>query len=99
MAHDDGVRAAAGGDPVPPAVSSERGLAVGDAMTFERMLFFAGLFHFALLPVSLSVPRVLKWKTDLAGVSPLSRQIIWGHGVYIVGTVLAFGVLTLIGRQ
>lgn len=65
-------------------------------MTLHTLLVLAGLFHFALLPVSLSVPRVMDWRRELAALTPLSRQIVWVHGGFIAGLILAFGGLTLV---
>jgi hypothetical protein len=64
-------------------------------MTLHVLLVLAGLFHFALLPVSLAVPRVMDWRRELAGLHPLSRQIVLVHGGFIVGIIIAFGALTL----
>ena len=72
---------------------------MGELITPELLLTLAGLFHFALLPVSLSVPKVLDWKRELALLSPLTRQIVWVHGAFIFALIAAFGVLTLIGRE
>lgn len=68
-------------------------------MTMEMMLGLAGLLHFALIPVSLSVPKVLRWNEELAKLSPFTRRIVWVHGAFVAGTVIAFGVLTLVGRK
>ncbi len=65
-------------------------------MTFETLLTIAGLLHFALIPASLSVPRVMNWRRELQLLSPLSRQIVWVHGGFIAGLILAFGILTLV---
>lgn len=64
-------------------------------MTLETLLLLAGLFHFALLPASLSVPKALGWREELAKLSPLSRQVVWVHGAYIAGLIVAFGAMTL----
>lgn len=65
-------------------------------MTLESLLLVAGILHFALLPVSLSVPRVLDWKRQLSLLTPLCRQVIWVHGVFVAGMIVTFGALTLI---
>ena len=65
-------------------------------MKLETLLIFAGIFHFALLPVSLSVPRLLNWRHELAALSPLSRQVVMVHGGFIAGMIVAFGALTLV---
>jgi hypothetical protein len=64
-------------------------------MTLEFLVLMAGIFHFVLLPVSLSVPRVLDWKRELAGLTPLTRQIVWVHGAFIFGLIAAFGGLSI----
>lgn len=64
-------------------------------MNLDDLLFLAGAFHFALLPVSLIVPRVLDWRRELAVLTPLSRQVIWVHGGFVAGMIAAFGALTL----
>ncbi len=58
-------------------------------ITLHALLLAAGLFHFALLPVSLVVPRVLDWRRELAVLPPLSRQVIWVHGGFIAGMIAA----------
>jgi hypothetical protein len=62
----------------------------------ELLLYFAGAFHFVLLPVSLSVPRIMNWREELARVHVLNRQIIWVHGAFIFLLIAAFGAITLI---
>lgn len=61
----------------------------------HTLVLLAGALHFALLPVSLAVPRVMDWRRELAALSPLSRQIVWVHGAFIAGLIVAFGGLTL----
>lgn len=64
----------------------------------EFFLIVAGLLHFALLPVSLAVPKVLRWREELSLVSPLTRKVIWVHGAFIVALIISFGALTLAQR-
>ena len=64
------------------------------------LLTFAGFLHFGLLLASFSVPRVLGWKSELTRVSALTRQLVIVHGGFIVLTIIAFGLLTLVaGRE
>ena len=58
-------------------------------------LWAAGILHAVPLLAGLSVPRVLRWDQDLRKLDPLTRQLIWTHGVFIVITVLAFGLITV----
>ena len=56
-------------------------------------LFVAGLLHFGILIASALVPQVLDWRRDLAKLHPLTRNMIWVHGAYIVFVIVAFGAL------
>ncbi len=67
--------------------------------TLALALLAAGALHFALLPVSLSVPIVLDWKSQLAALTPFNRRIVWVHGAFIVLTIVGFGILTIMGRH
>jgi hypothetical protein len=60
------------------------------------LLVIAGLGHFALLLASFSVPTVLRWDEELTRVSPLTRQLVWVHGAFIVLTIIAFGAITVV---
>jgi hypothetical protein len=41
------------------------------------------------------VPRVLRLDRELGKLDPLTRQLIWVHGAFIVVTILAFGLITV----
>lgn len=59
------------------------------------LVLLAGILHFALLPASVSVPRVLRWKEQLSMLTPLCRQVIWVHGVFVAAMIASFGVMTI----
>jgi hypothetical protein len=59
-------------------------------------LLLAGMLHFGLLVASFSVPRLLHWDEELGKVDPLTRQLVLVHGAFIVLTIIAFGVITLV---
>ena len=63
--------------------------------TLTTLLVLAGVCHFGILLASALVPRVLDWHRELAQVSPLSRHVVWTHGVFIVLTIIAFGLITV----
>ena len=63
--------------------------------TLTTLLLLAGVCHFGILVASALVPRVLDWRGELARVSPLSRHVIWTHGVFIVLTIVAFGLISV----
>ena len=59
------------------------------------LLVLGGVCHFGILLASALVPRVLDWKGELARISPLSRHVVWTHGLFIVLTIIAFGAISL----
>src|SRR5688500_366177 len=65
------------------------------AATLTTLLILAGVCHFGILLASALVPRVLDWRGELARISPLSRHVVWTHGVFIVLTIFAFGLITV----
>ena len=65
-------------------------------ITLAHMIQLAGLLHFGILIASALVPGVLNWREELRRLSPLTRHLIWTHGVFIVITIIAFGALALI---
>ena len=52
------------------------------------------MLHFGTLIASATVPQVLDWKGELRKLAPLSRQLIWVHGLFIVLTIIGFALLT-----
>ena len=65
------------------------------ASTLATLLLIGGVCHFGILLASALVPRVLDWRGELARVSPLSRHVVWTHGVFIVLTIVAFGAISV----
>jgi hypothetical protein len=63
---------------------------------FDVAIWLAGIGHFALLGASSQVPKQLNWSTELPKLSAFNRKLFWTYGGYIVGTYLAFAILTLV---
>ena len=63
--------------------------------TLSTLIILAGVCHFGILLASALVPRVLDWRGELARISPLSRHVVWTHGVFIVLTIIAFGAISV----
>jgi hypothetical protein len=59
-------------------------------------LIVAGVLHFGLLAAGLSTPRVLDWRNELRKVNSLTRQLVLVHGAFIILTIIAFGLITLV---
>src|SRR5688500_3093340 len=64
-------------------------------LTLETLILICGGIHVCLLVAGALVPRVLNWRTSLAVLDPLSRQIIWIHGVFIVFNIIGIAALSL----
>lgn len=61
--------------------------------TFIRI---GGLMHFAILIASALVPQVLDWRGELRKLTPLTRQLVWVHGVFIVLTIIGLGAIAIV---
>jgi hypothetical protein len=64
--------------------------------TLAILILIAGVLHFGVLIASALVPQVLDWRGDLARVSPMTRHLVWTHGVFIVIVIIGFGVLSIL---
>jgi hypothetical protein len=61
----------------------------------DLALWVAGFGHFGLLGASFQLPARLKWKQDLAQLMPFNRKLLWVQSAFTVGTIVAFGIMTL----
>jgi hypothetical protein len=59
-----------------------------------QLLWLAGFVQVAIALANFFLPRKLKYRENLARVSPIIRQIFVVHSVYIVGVVLLFAAVT-----
>lgn len=66
---------------------------------FEFAIVLAGLTQLGIAGSSLLIPRLLGWKEETARLKPLTRQVFWTYAVYIFGTNVAFGVLSLLAPR
>ena len=64
--------------------------------TWQTLITLGGIFHFGILIASALVPQVLDWRAQLRKLDPLSRQLIWVHGGFIVLIIIGFGVVSLL---
>ena len=55
--------------------------------TLARMIEIAGVLQFGILIASSLVPGVLNWRDELRKLSPMTRHLVWVHGVFIVITI------------
>ncbi len=64
-------------------------------MDLTLLILIGGFLHFGILIASALVPGVLDWRKELAKLAPLSRQLVWVHGAFIVLVILGFGALSV----
>ena len=63
---------------------------------FSLALWLGALGHFTILLASFQVPKQLNWHEDLAKLSRFNRKVFWTYGGFIVGCIVAFGVIALV---
>lgn len=61
----------------------------------DILVVLAGLTQFAIAATSLAIPRLLDWKTEVAQLGGLTRRVFWTYAGYILGTNIAFGVVSV----
>ena len=63
------------------------------------LIFLAGVGQLGVLIASALVPFQLRWKTELAVLSRLHRQMYWVYGGYVVLAIASFGLLSLFNAR
>jgi hypothetical protein len=63
----------------------------------QTLLLASGFVQLAIVAASLLAPRVLRWREELACLSPLTRTIFWTYAGYISATNLALALVSLRG--
>ncbi len=58
-------------------------------------IFIAGFAQLSVLIASALVPVRLQWRTVLADLPPLYRQLVWCYGGYIVLSITALGLICI----
>jgi len=66
-----------------------------NANTLELTLRVAGVLQLALAAMHIPFPRWFNWRTELARLSPLNRQMFLVHDLFVILTVILFGALSL----
>lgn len=64
--------------------------------TLTNLLIFCGLLHLPLLCAGSLLPRVFDWRTNLQTLPPFLRKLMWVYYGFIGGSLLGFGVLTVL---
>jgi hypothetical protein len=63
------------------------------------LIFAAGFGQLSVLVASALVPLRLNWSEELAPLKRLHRQMYWTYGGYVVLSIVAFGLISLVNSQ
>ena len=64
-------------------------------LNLQQLVRLAGLAQVVLAIGSLTIPKVLKWRSELAKTSPLIKQMFWVYAAYIFVINLCFGLVSM----
>jgi uncharacterized membrane protein YhaH (DUF805 family) len=67
--------------------------------TLAQLLFAAGVGQLGVLVASAIVPFRLNWRDELSSLSRLHRQMYWVYGGYVVMSIVAFAVLSILNAR
>ncbi|MHB8634839.1 MAG: MBOAT family protein [Fimbriimonadaceae bacterium] len=62
----------------------------------SMLLWVLGAAQLLPLAASFQVPQRLNWKEELSKLSPFNHKLMWTYGAFVVLTIVAFAVLTLV---
>jgi hypothetical protein len=65
----------------------------------SRLILVAGVGQLGVLIASALVPFRLNWREELRGLSRLHRQMYWVYGGYVVLSIVAFAVLSIVNAR
>ncbi len=60
----------------------------------KTLVVLAGIGQLALVCASPMIPRLLHWKEEVAKLRRLTRNVVTTYAFYVLGTNLAFGLLS-----
>jgi hypothetical protein len=63
--------------------------------TLRIMILIAGILHLAITSAGVTMTRVLDWRRSLAPLPGLTRHVIWTHAMFVLMTIIGFGVVSL----
>lgn len=68
-------------------------------LDLSTLIFAAGFGQLSVLVASALVPLRLKWRTELASLTPLHRQLYWTYGGYVILSIIALGLISLVNSH
>jgi hypothetical protein len=63
------------------------------------LIFAGGIAHFCILIASALVPIRLNWRAEFQKLSPLHRQMYWVYGGYVVLSIVALGLISVVNSR
>lgn len=69
------------------------------SLDLSTAIFAAGLGQLSVLAASALVPVRLDWKTQLAPLPQLVRQLYWVYGGYVVMSIIALGTISTLNAE
>jgi hypothetical protein len=63
------------------------------------LLFLAGIGQLSVLIASALVPIRLNWRSEFVKLPRLHRQMVWVYGGYVVLSIIALGMITLLNPR
>jgi hypothetical protein len=69
------------------------------AIDLASVIFFAGVAQLFVLIASALVPFRLNWRTELSVLSRLHRQMYWVYGGYVVLSIVAFALISIVNAR
>jgi hypothetical protein len=67
--------------------------------TLKTLIFCAGIGQLSVLVASALVPIRLEWKRSLTVLPELVRQLFWVYGGYVVLSIVALGLISLLNSD
>jgi uncharacterized membrane protein YhaH (DUF805 family) len=67
--------------------------------TLTRLIVAAGVGQLSVLIASALVPFRLNWRTEFQSLGKLQRQMYWVYGGYVVMSIVAFAVLSIVNAE
>lgn len=64
-----------------------------------KLILLAGAGQLCVLVASVLVPLRLKWQEEFKVLPRLHRQMYWVYGGYVVLSIIAFGVISLLNAD
>ena len=65
----------------------------------STLIFLAGFGQLSVLVASALVPLRLNWREELASLKRLHRQMYWTYGGYVVLSIVALGLISIVNAR